>query len=266
MPYAASGGARIFWEEEGTGEPVLLVMGLGYPAAMWYRILPYLTDAYRTIRFDNRGVGSTGVPPGPYRIETMADDGLAVLDDAGVDAAHVVGASLGGVIAQELALRHPDRVRSLVLGCTHCAGREAVPPSPEALAMLTERASMTPRAAAEAALPFVYAAATERARIDEDVAVRMRQPTEPQGYANQLRAAVAHQGTWGRLPSIAVPTLVVHGATDGLVPPENARILGERIPGARLEIIPGASHIFLTDQTEIAGRGLREFLDGLGCR
>lgn len=263
MPFAVSQDARIFWEEEGEGEPVLLIMGLGYPAAMWYRMLPYLTDGYRTIRFDNRGVGSTGVPPGPYRIETMADDGVAVLDDAGVDAAHVVGASLGGVIAQELTLRHPERVRSLVLACTHCGGPDAVPPPPAAMAMLTERASMTPRAAAEAALPFVYAAGTPRARIDEDVAVRLRQPTEPEGYVLQLQGTAAHQGTWSRLPSIGVPTLVVHGATDGLVPPANARILAERIPGARLEIVPGASHIFFTDQTEVAGRSLRAFLDGL---
>lgn len=263
MPYAPSKDARIFWEAEGAGEPVLLIMGLGYPAAMWYRLLPYLTDGYRAVRFDNRGVGSTGVVPGPYRIETMADDGVAVLDDAGVPRAHVVGASLGGVIAQELALRHPDRVRSLVLACTHCAGAEAVPPSPEALAMLAGRASMTPRAAAEAALPFVYAPGTARDQIDEDVAVRMRQPTDPEGYAHQLRAAVAHRGTWDRLPSITAPTLVVHGATDGLVPPQNAAILAGRIPGARLEIIEAASHIFFTDQTAAAGRLLRGFLDGL---
>lgn len=263
MPYATSQDAQVFWEEEGAGEPVLLIMGLGYPAAMWYRLLPYLTDRYRTIRFDNRGVGSTGVTPGPYRMETMADDGVAVLDDAGVDAAHVVGASMGGVIAQELTLRHPERVRSLVLACTHCSGAEAVPPSPDALAMLTARSSMTPREAAEAALPFIYASGTPRTWIDEDVAVRMLQPTQPEGYANQLQAVAAHQGTWSRLPSIGVPTLVVHGATDGLIPAENARIVAERVPGARLEIIPGASHLFLTDQTEIVGRGLRAFLDGL---
>lgn len=263
MPYASSEGARIFWEEEGDGEPVLLVMGLGYPAAMWYRLLPYLTDGYRTIRFDNRGVGATGVIDAPYRIEQMADDGVAVLDAAGVGSAHVVGASMGGFIAQELALRHPDRVRSLALACTGPNGPEAVPPSSEALRMLADRASMTPRRAAEAALPFIYAPSTPRERIDEDIAVRMRQPTQPDGYARQLQAVTAHGGTYGRLASIAVPTLVVHGRTDRLVDPRNATLLAERIPGARLQWIDGASHVFFTDQPDAAGGALRAFLDGV---
>jgi 3-oxoadipate enol-lactonase len=265
VPYASSEGARIFWEEEGAGDPVLLVMGLGYPAAMWFRLLPYLTDAYRTIRFDNRGVGATGVVDGPYSLEQMADDGAAVLNEVGVDSAHVVGASMGGFIAQELALRHPGRVRSLVLACTGPNGPEAAPPSPEALQMLAARTSMTPRQAAEAALPFIYAAATPRERIDEDIAVRMRQPTEPEGYARQLQAVMAHRGTYGRLPSIAVPTLVVHGRTDRLVVPGNATVLAERIPGARLQWIDQASHVFFTDQPEVAGRALRAFLDGVGA-
>lgn len=261
MPYADRGDARIFWESEGSGPPVLLVMGLGYPGAMWYRLLPFLTDAYRTIRFDNRGVGATGVPPGPYPVETMADDAAAVLDAAGERSAHVVGVSMGGFIAQELCLRHPDRVRSLVLGCTHMNGPEAIPPSPEALQMLVARSSMSPREAAEAAVPFIYAPDTGRDRVEEDFAVRMREPTSPEGYTNQLQGVLGHGGTFGRLPDIAVPTLVVHGTLDGLVNPANAPVLAARIPGARLALIDGASHLFFTDRTEEAGTVLRSFLD-----
>jgi 3-oxoadipate enol-lactonase len=260
VPFAGRDGVRIFWTAEGDGPPVLLIHGLGYPGAMWYRMLPYLTDAYRTIRPDNRGVGATGVTPGPYTVASMADDAAAVLDDAGVQSAHVVGASMGGFVAQELALRHPDRVRSLVLGCTHCGGADAVQPSPEALAMLLGRATMTPAEAAEAAIAFVYAPGTDRARIDEDVAVRMRQPTSPEGYAKQLEGSASHD-TYARLPEISVPTLVVHGTVDRLVDPANAPILAGRIPGARLELLEGASHIFFTDRTEEAGRLLRRFLD-----
>ena len=263
VPYAEREGVQIFWAEEGSGEPVLLIMGIGYPGAMWYRLLPYLTDRYRTIRFDNRGVGTTGVVPGPYTLEGMADDAAAVLDAAGERSAHVVGASMGGFIAQELTLRHPERVRSLVLACTHMNGPEAIPPSPEAMEMLVRRSSMTPLEAAEAAVPFIYAADTPRVRIEEDFGVRMRQPTSPEGYTNQLQAVLAHGGTYDRLPDIRVPTLVVHGTDDRLVNPDNAPVLAERIPGARLQMIEGASHVFFTDRTEEAGRILREFLDSV---
>lgn len=264
MAYADHAGARLAWEAEGDGDPVLLVMGLGYPGSMWYRMLPYLTDRYRAIWFDNRGVGATGVVPGPYSIEEMADDAAAVLDAAGAKRAHVVGASMGGFIAQELTLRQPERVRSLVLACTHCNGLQAVPPPPETLEMIVTRSSMTPREAAEAAVPFVYAADTERAAIDEDIAVRMRQPTDPKGYALQLQAAMSHGGTYLRLPQIGVPTLVVQGSEDRLVSPANAPVLAERIPGARLVIVEGASHILFTDRTEEVGRAVRSFLDEQG--
>jgi 3-oxoadipate enol-lactonase len=261
VPYADRGDAQIFWESEGTGDPVLLVMGLGYPSAMWYRLLPYLTDRHTVLRFDNRGVGNTGVPPGPYSIEQMAEDALAVLDAAEVRSAHVVGASMGGFVAQELAIRHPDRVRALVLACTHTNGPHALQPDPAAIELLTSRTSMTPREAAWAAVPFVYALDTERSRIEEDIEVRMRQPTEPQGYALQLAAAVGHAGTYERLPQISSPTLVVHGTVDRLVNPANAPVLAGRIPGARLVLVEGASHILFTDRTEEVGKVLASFLD-----
>ena len=140
MPYADNHGTRIYWEERGAGDPLLLIMGLGYTSEMWYRMAPLLSARYRTILYDNRGVGRSDAPEGPYPIATMADDAAAVLDAAGVDRAHVFGVSLGGMIAQELALRYPAPVRSLVLGCTHCGGAQAVPPSEEARKVLAARA------------------------------------------------------------------------------------------------------------------------------
>lgn len=261
MPYTEARDAPIYWEVDGAGVPVLLIQGLGYPGAMWYRMLPYLTDRYRVVRLDNRGVGRTGVPPGPYTIEQMADDAAAVLEAAGASTAHVVGTSMGGFIAQELVLRHPQRVCSLVLACTHTNGKEALPPAPEALAMLAARSSMSPQEAAEAAVPFVYAATTDRSKIEEDIAVRMRQPTDPKGYELQLQAAMTHGGTYLRLPEIAVPALVVQGTADRLVNPANATVLAGRIAGSRVLDVEGAGHILFTDRTEAVGAAIREFLD-----
>ena len=118
MPFAHRPDARIWWEQSGTGDPVLLIMGHAYGAGMWHRTTPGLAASYRVIRFDNRGVGRSSDPPGPYPVRLMADDALAVLDAAGAASAHVYGVSLGGAIALQLALDHPGRVRSLILGCT----------------------------------------------------------------------------------------------------------------------------------------------------
>ena len=261
MSTTTAQGAEIWWEEDGQGEPVLLIQGLGYPGDMWYRLVPALSSRYRTLRFDNRGTGRTGVPPGPYTVEMMAADAIAVLDAAGAQRAHVVGVSMGGVIAQEVALTYPARVRSLVLGCTHPGGQHSAPFDPDALAMVAARSTMSPRDAAEAAIPFVYAPTTPRARIDEDFAVRMRIPTTPEGYTNQAVGSSQYGGSYARLGSIDVPTLVVHGTQDRLVNPANAPILSRAIPGARLKWLEGASHVFFTDQPERTAALLLTFLD-----
>jgi 3-oxoadipate enol-lactonase len=256
-------GAQLWWEAEGPadGPPLLLVQGLGYPSDMWYRLLPHLTDRYRTIRFDNRGVGRTGVPPGPYPIPTMAADALAVLDAAGERSAHVFGVSMGGFIAQEVAVTAPERVRSLILGCTGTGGEEMVAAEPAALEMVMARASMPPEQAAEVAIPFVYAKATPRAVIDEDFAVRMVRPTSPEGYTNQVMGVSTWAGGAARLAALTMATLVLHGVEDRLVHPANAEVLGRSIPGAQVRMIEGASHVFFSDQPAESARLLREFLD-----
>lgn len=261
MPTVDRDGATIWWEAEGSGPPVLLIMGLGYPGDMWYRLVARLAPRFRTIRFDNRGVGRTGVPAGPYPVAVMAADALAVLAAAGEPAAHVVGASMGGLIAQELAITAPERVRSLVLLCTHPGLPHATMPEPEALALVAARASMTPEEAAEASVPFVYAPGTPRPRIEEDFAVRAQLPTDPAGYAYQA-AGSAPFDRYDDLGRIVAPTLVVHGTDDRLVPAGNAKILADAIPGAQLALIEGASHILFTDQEEQVGDLLLGFLHG----
>jgi 3-oxoadipate enol-lactonase len=259
MAFVENQGARIYWDEQGRGDPVLLIMGLGYPAAMWHRARPALTTRYRTVALDNRGAGRSDTPPGPYSMPLMASDAAAVLDAAGIESAHVIGVSMGGMIAQELVLQYPQRVRSLILGCTAAGGSTAVRAEAAATQMLMMREKMSPEQAAEAAVPFIYDRNTPRERIDEDIAIRRPWFPSPEGYAAQLQGILGWEA-YSRLGQIVAPTLVIHGESDRLVPPGNARLIAERIPGAKLVMIPRASHLFFTDQEEVANRAIMDFL------
>ena len=262
MPFVENRGARIYWDEQGQGPPLLLIMGFSYPSDMWYRARPELAGRYRTIAFDNRGVGRSDVPAGPYPISLMASDAAAVLDAAGADRAHIFGVSMGGMIAQEFALQYPARVRSLILACTSPGGLHAVQPKTLVLLALIKRATMTPEEAREAFIPILYHQATARERIDEDMAVLRNWIPAPAAYFAQLQGIVLWS-SYGRLPQITAPTLVIHGETDRLVPPKNGAILASRIPGAKLVTIPHAGHIFATDQPHAARSAVAEFLAAL---
>ena len=259
MPFADNQGTRIYWDEQGTGAPLLLIMGLGYPSAMWHRMRPALSASYRTIVLDNRGAGQSDVPPGPYSIALMASDAAAVLDAARVASANVFGVSMGGMIAQEFALQYPGRVQSLILGCTAAGGPTAKRAEPAAIEMLKARTWMSREQAAEAAVPFIYDTGTPRHLIDEDIAQRDPWPTSPAGYLAQLQAILAWE-SFSRLPQITAPTLVIHGKVDRLVPPANGELIAARIPGAQLVLIERASHLFSTDQPEAAEKAVFEFL------
>jgi len=260
MAFVENQGARIYWDEQGHGAPLLLIMGLGYSSPMWHRTRPVLSQRYKTIALDNRGVGRSDVPPGPYPIASMASDAAAVLEAAGAESAHVFGVSMGGMIAQELTLQYPKRVRSLVLGCTAAGGPTAVRADAEATQMLMTRNKMTPEQALEAPVPFIYDSTTPRERIDEDLAIRRPWLPRPEAYTAQLQGIIAWEA-YSRLPGIAAPTLVIHGENDRLVPPGNGKLIAQRIPGAKLVMIPHASHLFTTDQPEAAHRAIFEFLN-----
>ena len=261
MPFATNQGVRIYWEEAGSGSPLLLIMGLGYSHEMWHRTTPLVSKHFRTILLDNRGVGQSDVPPGPYPLATMAADAAAVLDAAGVESADVYGVSMGGMIAQEFALQYPGRVRKLILGCTACGGPKAVRAEPEVNQVLMMRGNMSMEEGTEAAVPFIYDAGTPRARIDEDLAIRRRTYPKAEAYTAQLMGILAWE-SYSRLGQIKAPTLVIHGETDRLVPVGNGRLVAESIAGSKLVTIPHASHIYMTDQPEASHRAVLDFLLG----
>lgn len=241
-------GAEIAWYDEGSGVPVLMVMGLAYPAAAWFRQVPVLADRHRVLTLDNRGCGSTGLVPGaPYTVETMTGDCLAVLDAAGVDQAHVVGISMGGLMAQELGLSHPDRVLSLSLLATHPGSRSWVLPQ-DVIDFLTARAGMSAEERGEFSIPFNYHPDTPRDLIERDWKEREAGTAGPEGYAAQ--GGTALWDGYERLPSLTVPTQVVHGAQDRLVVPANGEKIAAAVPGARLTLVEGANHVLTTDRAD----------------
>ena len=259
MPFATNNGVRIYWEETGNGPPLLLIMGLGYSHEMWHRTTPIVSKHFRTILMDNRGVGKSDVPPGPYPIATMAADAAAVLDAAGIRSADIYGISMGGMIAQEFSIRYPERVKKLVLGCTAPGGPKAVRAEPEVNQVLMARGTMTVEEGIEAAVPYIYDTHTPRARIDEDLAIRRVTFPKPEAYAAQLQGILAWE-SYSRLHQIHAPTLVIHGASDRLVPPGNGKLIAESVKGSKLVMLEHASHIYPTDQPEVSHKAVLDFL------
>jgi 3-oxoadipate enol-lactonase len=255
MPFAHRPDARIWWDQSGTGDPILLIMGHAYGADMWHRTVPGLAAPYRVIRFDNRGVGRSSDPPGPYPVQLMAEDALAVLDAAGAASAHVYGVSLGGAIALQLALEHPGRVRSLILGCT-AASAEGVSRS----ALLTRVRSLVPAPALNRmARKLLYGPGTPAGRRAEDQQIVRGTRCSGRGRRGQLAGAASFDVT-GRLAEIRVPTLVLHGARDRIVPAASAQRLADGVADARLVIFPDAGHVYITDTPDAANQEVLRFL------
>jgi len=248
MPDATIDGVKIHYSEAGEGDPLLLIMGYGMPGDAWLGSLPFL-DGFRSIFYDNRGTGLSDRPAGPYTIVQMADDAAALLDHLGIARAHVYGVSMGGMIAQELALRHPAKVRSLVLGCTLCGGEHSTMADPEIIERLIDVVSSMGNgdhaAWVDRQLPLLFTPEW----ISANPAIReiflmlapMLPPTPPE-TAHLAMAGLQGWTSYDRLPQISVPTLIIHGDRDVLIPVENAHVLAQRIPGARLHIVPDAGH------------------------
>jgi 3-oxoadipate enol-lactonase len=258
VAYVDNGSVRLWWDEVGAGDPVLLVMGFSYPSEMWHRVWPAMADEFRVIRFDNRGIGKSDVPTDPYSIADMAEDAVAVLDAAGVRRAHVYGASMGGGIAQELALRHPDRVASLVLACTAAPDRpEGGPPKiPAIFRLIPARVVIRLRAHRN------YGSDVPQEAIREDRAILRSTRMTTRGLMGQAQAVASYHSK-DRVGQISVPTLVLHGDQDTTVPIERGRELATLIPGARLEVLEGARHNFITSIDCPANQIVKEFWQGL---
>ncbi|MDQ7840338.1 MAG: alpha/beta fold hydrolase [bacterium] len=261
MPQAAVGAVTLHYERAGDGPAVLLVPGLGGDHRLWHHQVPALAGRFDVIAVDNRGAGQSAMPDEPYSVAVFADDLAGLLDTLGIASAHLVGASMGGFIAQEFALRHPDRLGRLVLCCTSPGGPRSAPIPQEAVEVLVNRTG-DPRTDL---LRTIALMTTEEYRkacpgaIEDHIVWRLAHPQPLFAYHRQLAAAAAHDAA-DRLRAIRAPTLVCHGTGDRIVPSANAALLADGIPHARLHLFEGSSHLFFWEQAAEFNRLVIEFL------
>jgi pimeloyl-ACP methyl ester carboxylesterase len=264
MAYAIINRIRMHYEVAGAGDPVLMINGLSAPAANWALQVKTLAEHFQVITFDNRGVGETDLPPEPvYTMAQLADDAAALLRHLKIARAHVIGASMGGTIAQELALRHSRLVRSLVLACTWAEADARFLHSIESWVALAYRVPVEERYR-YVLYPWVYSPRFFEKKQNLEMAFQraMAYPhqTRPEAIERQARGILAWNGTRvARLKAIRVPTLVLVGRDDILTPPEFSRRLAGLIPRARLAVLPGG-HAFFIEEAELFNRAMLRFL------
>jgi len=237
---------ELSYVDRGTGDPLLLIAGIPAVADDWSALAQPLSARRRVIAYDNRGSGSSTVSAGPYTTRQLAGDAVALLDRLDIERADVFGMSMGGMIAQELALGWPARVRRLILGCTHAGVRHSARQPREAaqaFAMQTDDWALRMRTLA----PFAFARDVDPKLLATFIEKKSRDVQDPVGYAAQIQAVLVHD-TADRLADIRAPTLVVTGDDDRVIPGQSSALLAERIPDSRLQVLAGAGHLFFIEQ------------------
>jgi 3-oxoadipate enol-lactonase len=259
-------GLKLRYEVRGSGAPVALIMGFSGSGRAWSeRFLNLLENHFRLVVIDNRGTGESDKPDVAWTLRDMADDVAAVLEHARLPQTHVLGISMGGMIAQEYALGYPDRVQRLVLGCTNCGMSHSIPGKPEDLAKLTPQPGMSPADAARAAFSVACGKAFTASEagqkfIEEQLIEAAKYPiTPPHTFMRQFGAISGFDG-YARLAQIKAPTLILQGDDDAIVPVQNADLLNRGIAGSRKYILKGVGHMFFWEAPQESTRVAIDFL------
>ena len=262
MPKVKVGDINMYYEVHGEGEPLVLIPGATGNVDTSSAHIQAFSAEYRVIAYDPRGAGQSDAPEIPYTMEMMADDLAGLLDAINIDSAHLHGESLGGMIAQEFVLRHPDRVRNLVLACTNPGIAHRVRTDEETRSTIERLRSLPP----EDRITGMFRLNVSQKFLDNNpdsiqtfIEITQKHPAPPQGQMGQTQAVASHD-TYDRLPEIKAPTLVIHGEIDRMVPVENARILASRIPGAELVILKGMGHLFNVEAEDESNKIILDFL------
>lgn len=261
-------GITLAYETHGSGEPLVLISGIGYDRWEWHKLAPGLAEHFTVITFDNRGVGQSDKPAGPYSAQMLADDTAGLIQALGYSRAHIIGHSMGGYIAQALALNHPELIDKLILASTNFGGPHHIPVTPEAMKVLTD-VSSDPVTRFKNGLGVSTApgyAEKNAEMIEAWLTWRVQNPIEPAAYQAQLAiglAVFAESACFeGKLKQVIAPTLILFGAHDKVVPPGNAELLAREIPHSTIEILPDAGHFFPIETPDAANAAIIKFLKG----
>lgn len=265
MPKARSNGIELYYEIHGSGKPLILIAGLGYSHWQWYKMVPLLAEHFQVITFDNRGVGQSEKPAGPYTAQLLAQDTVGLLDELHIEKAIIAGHSMGGFVAQAIALDFPQRVEKLILCSTNFGGPNHVPVTPEAMKVLTD-VSSDPLTRFKNGLAVSTApdwSEKNPEMIEEWVKWRVANPIEPAPYQAQLAIGLGllpeSAAFENKLSRINIPTLILFGAHDKVVPPANADLLAQKITGSSVLTFPDAGHFFPIEIPEAASRAITDF-------
>ena len=255
----------IYFEIHGSGPPLILIMGLRRNAEWWYLQVPELSEHFTIIAFDNRGAGRSDKPEMDYSIRLFADDTAGLMDFLRISRAHILGISMGGYIAQELAINYPEKVNGLVLGCTSCGGHRAVIMSEERMEKFKANEGLTPEQILRKDMDLYFSERFIREhpeRIEEFVNISLRYYQPADAFFRQFNACLKHD-TVDRVSEISSPTLIMTGDDDLLVPSENSLILKELIPKADLELFAGCRHCFFMEEYATLNRSVVRFLQSV---
>jgi pimeloyl-ACP methyl ester carboxylesterase len=255
-------GINMYYEIHGEGEPLIMIMGLRRNVEWWHKQIPALSRHFRVLIFDNRGAGRSDKPKMDYSIRLFAEDTAELMRMTGMESANVLGYSMGGYIAQELAINHPGMVRKLVLAATSAGGARTVLMSPERMDRFTANEGLTPEEILRKDMDIYFSDKYILNHPDEirefiDISLRWYQPAD--AFLRQFEACLNHNAA-DRLHQVGIPVLILSGDDDPLVPPENSRILKELLPHADLTIYPALRHCFLIEGSDRANEKILDFL------
>lgn len=263
MPTVYVNGCNIYYEIHGKGDPLVMIMGLRRNIEWWYRQIPTLSQHFQVVAFDNRGAGRSDKPEMDYSIQLFADDTAALMDVLEIDRAHVLGISMGGYIAQELAIHYPQKVADLVLGCTGTGGAKAVSMSTERMKKFTANKGLTPQQILQKDMDIYFSdefIEKNPQTVAEFVEISMRYYQPAHAFLRQFEACTQHD-TVSRLDRILQPVWIMTGDDDPLVPPQNSMILKELLPDSQLSIFPKGRHGFFIEFADRFNQEVIQFFE-----